>query len=96
MNTPQGSYYYWGEQRLGQGKENVSALLGSDAALRQELTAAVKAAIQGSAGGGGAAGDRLLGGSRGSSSSEEEEVEEEEDVSFVEGSGGGGPRLQTA
>jgi hypothetical protein len=42
----QGSYYYWDEERLGQGKDTVSALLSADGQLMQRLTTAVKAAIQ--------------------------------------------------
>jgi pectin methylesterase-like acyl-CoA thioesterase len=42
----QGSYYYYGEQRLGQGRDGVSAMLAGDAILTQQLTGEVKAAIQ--------------------------------------------------
>lgn len=42
-----------GEQRLGQGKEAVSALLAQDEALKQQLTQQVKAAIQAAAADGG-------------------------------------------
>lgn len=49
MTSAQGSYFYWGEQRLGQGRDNVSALLTSDAALMQRLTGEVRAAIQAAA-----------------------------------------------
>lgn len=45
----QGSYYYYGEQRLGQGRDGVSALLAGDAILTQQLTREVKAAIQAAA-----------------------------------------------
>ncbi len=48
----QGSYYYLGEQRLGQGKEAVSALLAQDEALTQQLTQQVRAAISAATAGG--------------------------------------------
>jgi len=45
----QGSYYYYGEQRLGQGKENVSALLAADVAMTAELNSKVRAAMHAAA-----------------------------------------------
>jgi hypothetical protein len=45
----QGSYYYWGEQRLGQGKDNISAMLAGNPVLAQQLTSAVKSAMQAAA-----------------------------------------------
>lgn len=40
----QGAFYYLGEQRLGQGKQQVVSLLASDDVLRKELTSQVQAA----------------------------------------------------
>jgi hypothetical protein len=41
----QGSHYYLDEQRLGQGREAVAALLAADAGMRASLTARVRAAM---------------------------------------------------
>jgi hypothetical protein len=79
LSLPQGSYYYLGEQRLGQGKEAVSTLLAQESALTQQLTQQVKAAITAAAMDGG-----LGSGAAAPAEGEEEESDSDLEVEALE------------